>query len=127
MKQQFIVTQSRDEVNNADITELRTLNKKTYVKVWNDSPFAHQNANSIINFEVGDETNQHERGVRILKELVKMYKGKPLVEQVSDSSSVSAHYYAGFRVEGVDSLADTLKLFDQKKSILMGVHLKSEE
>ena len=102
------------------------MNKKSYVQIWNNSPYASDEANSIIRFEIGDEKNQYERGLALLKEVVRLYKGKYLVEQISNAFSADIHYVAGFRVEGKETLRETLDFLKQKGSIMMEVHVDAK-
>lgn len=126
MKQQFLVSHFVEKVNNANMTEIRTMNKKSYAQIWNNSPFASDEASSIIRFEIGDEKNHYERGLTLLKEIVRLYKGKHLVEQVSNDVSVEMHYQAGFRVDGINTLKETLDLLKRKGSIMMEVHIDAK-
>lgn len=126
MKQQFLVSYFVDKVNGANITEIRTMNKKSYIHIWNNSPYASDEANSIIRFEIGDEKNQYERGLALLKEAVRIYKEKYLVEQVSNEFSADMHYAAGFRVEGKNTLRETLDFLKQKGSIMMEVNIDAK-
>jgi len=109
-----ISTSTITESDSRVETRIASIRGDNYIVVWQKSPYAPNNANSIISEYVEPSAQGKGTEVQLIKKAIWLFGKDSLVCQVHEKVWIEHYFWCGFRADGKKTLEETLEVYNEK-------------